>query len=135
MSRKRNYYRYRDFAVTHFPDEKKTIVDGNANFDFFEHAKLMNLHRESDSSFKEFNGIINSVGVAKCCDEDIYDEHMGMVVASRKCELKAMKSALKDFTRYRKALEKELELVKDIEDKLDLKVLKLSLELIAINRK
>ena len=132
--RKRNYYRYRDTCIKIDKYTKTTKVAGSLTLDENEWNKLDRLQRDIDDAIEDVETFIHEVGKSTCCKEDTYNQKKGIIVASRKCELKTMKKALRQVTNLRRALEKELELVKDMEDKLDLKFLTLSLQLIKINR-
>ena len=68
-------------------------------------------------------------GYSKCSDEDEYDGKKGYVIASRRAELKATKLALKDVTEFERKLASLHNLVKEMEDSLDQKVVKFSVDL------
>ena len=131
--RKRNYYSYKDLNVETL-NNLQTRVDGILTIDKYERNRLSVLQHNLEEVYYKLPSAYLESAKSTCCEEDTYNAKKGLVVASRKAELKTMNRALKDVANLRRALEKELELVKDIEDKLDFKALRLSLELVKINR-
>lgn len=130
--RKKNYYHYKDAGVLY--DEHKTTVVGQCVSNKNVLDDLTILQNQVINTYYLLNDKYIAMASSQCLEEDTYSKKKGMIIASRKAEIKAFKKALKDVTLLRRALEQELELVKDMEDKLDLKVIKLALDLVRINR-
>jgi hypothetical protein len=129
----KNYFVYKDEEVKRF--NHVTVVKGS--------FKLKNSAETLlDEKFINLNALHNCVvysnkekeGRSKCDPKDTYNAKTGLIIASRKAELKANKETLSWVTEARKAAEEYLELLKDIEDKLDYKVGKTELDLIAFNK-
>ena len=73
--------------------------------------------------------IFKARAYSKCDSTDTYNAKTGLVIASRKVEEKLNRRALKDITALRQSLEELLTLVKSMEDSVDYKVGKLTLDL------
>ena len=107
----------------------------NASEMVLRETPVMQFVADDPESFKEVGRLSRADYYAraysKCDADDTYDKLTGLKIASRKAELKCVKQALKDVTGFRKAAEALLELAKDMEDKLDQKMVKLAVDLAA----
>lgn len=128
----KSYLVYKDKDVKRF--KHVTVVEGKGNLKESTYDQLAHLNSKLDYAACELYGEIKAKGRSKCSPSDTYDEKLGLIVASRKAELKVAKAKLVAITKVRKAAEEYLELLKNIEDKLDYKVGKLNLDLVRINR-
>ena len=129
----KNRYAYKDKDVKTF-NKKVTVVKGEMKI---KDSAMDDLNRFDSMICISYYALLETVeatGKSKCSPEDTYDEKTGLIVASRKAELKATKVKLKQVDRAIKIAEQYLEYLRELEDKLDYKVVKLSVDLIAKNR-
>ncbi len=124
----RNHFVYKDKEVKRF--NHVTVVEGSSGIKLSTVHYLDALSMDISDTLWHLSGSKETTGRSKCAPEDNYDEKKGLIVASRKAELKAVKHYLKKVDELKRTLEKMTDLVNDMEDQLDFKMVNLSLELV-----
>lgn len=124
----RNHFVYKDKDVKRF--NHVTVVEGSSHMKESTIHYLDVLAMDISGTLWHLGSCKETTGRSKCAPEDKYDEKKGLIVASRKAELKAVKRYLSQVDKLKKNLEKMTDLVHDIEDQLDFKMVRLSLELV-----
>ena len=124
----RNHFVYKDKEVKRF--NHVTVVEGSSHMKESTIHYLNTLSADISDLLWSLDDYEETTGRSKCAPEDTYDEKKGLIVASRKAELKAVKRYLSKVDELKKNLEKITDLVNDIEDQLDFKMVRLSLELV-----
>lgn len=123
----KNHLVYKDTEVKRF--NHVTVVKGRANIK----ASTLRELSELENKIQDIRCVLWSepevTGRAKCSPEDTFNEKTGLVVASRKAELKSAKYYLKAVDELIVLTERYLELLRSIEDNIDYKVGKLTLDL------
>ena len=124
----RNHFVYKDKKVKKF--NHVTVVEGDAEIKESTVQELDDLDMKIASSLWMLSNPEAVIARSKCSPEDTYDEKKGLIVASRKAELKSVKRYLNRVTELKKYVQQLLTLTQDIEDQLDFKMVRLSLDLV-----
>ena len=124
----RNHFVYKDKEVKRF--NHVTVVEGESVIKSSTTNELDYYLTKMEDLVWELRYNEQFTGRSKCAPEDKYDEKKGLIVASRKAELKAVKHQLTKVDELKRTLEKMTDLVHDMEDQLDFKMGRLSLELV-----
>ena len=123
----RNHFVYKDKEVKRF--NHVTVVKGGAKIKESTLNELTELENKIQDISYALWADTETTGRAKCSPEDEFNEKIGLVVASRKAELKAAKQYLKAVDELIVLTERYLELLRSMEDNIDYKVGKLTLDL------
>ena len=96
---------YKDKEVKRF--NQVTVVKGETHLkgNMFDELTKAYLELEEASYFPYAR---ETTGRSKCDPEDTYDAKTGLIVASRKAELKGNKYLLKDITTLRRAAQRQV---------------------------
>jgi len=129
----RNHLVYKDTDVKRF--NHVTVVKGVSYLKTHTLQEVVNKKEKLNDLLEPLYEWEETTGRSKCAPEDTYNEKHGLVVASRKAELKANRHYLTKVTEARRAAEDLLKLLKDIEDKVDFKAGMISLNLVQANKK
>ena len=123
----RNHFVYKDKEVKRF--NHVTVVKGEAKIKESTVSELTELENKIQLISCELWARPEVTGRAKCSPEDTFNEKTGLIVASRKAELKAAKLYLKTVDELIVLTERYLELLRSMEDNIDYKTGKLTLDL------
>lgn len=127
MLNMKNHCVYKDKEVNHYG--QVTVVKGTCDVKDNVLREIKRLvYKVNDAS--EITPHVETIGKTKCDADDTFDTKKGLIVASRKAELKATIKICKEVTKLRQEVEELYRFLLDIEDKIDYKAGRLSLDLV-----